>query len=142
MCIFVQTVQRVKNTQILVAPLVGDRQLTCYMNWVSITGFLPGRKLQKTAANRKLVKQRRANLKNAMILPVPSGQPITIVDLSKMKKIFETLDACFPKYFKQRKGRSKSPSKRKRSSGNLEVHKVCIYITLPSFIYIYKYTNT
>ena len=36
-------------------------------------------------------------IKNAMVLPVPSGKPITLLDFSKHGAPFIALEACFPK---------------------------------------------
>ena len=37
------------------------------------------------------------DIKNAMVLPVPSGKPITLLDFSKHGAPFIALEACFPK---------------------------------------------
>jgi hypothetical protein len=63
MCFFVGRIQSVKRTRILVSPLENKRQLIVYENKVETQ--LPGRK------------------KNAMVLPVPSGQEIRLFDLSE-----------------------------------------------------------
>lgn len=61
MCIFIRAINTVTKTRILVAPLPGNRQLTVYENEVTV----------KTVS------------KNCMILPVPTGQEIQLVDLSQ-----------------------------------------------------------
>lgn len=61
MCIFVAPVLRVSKTRIAVAPLSDNRQLIVYENQVS----------------------QQPGARNAMVLPVPAGQPVTLVDFSK-----------------------------------------------------------
>ena len=74
MCIFVQEVKHVAATKIFVAPLPDGRQITIYMNSASTA------------------------VPNAMILPVPTGQPITLLDCSKLSSLFKTLESVFPTY--------------------------------------------
>lgn len=76
MCIFTAPVRRVANTRILVAPLLEGRQLTVYENNVEQN--------QKTA-------------RNAMVLPVPSGAPVTMVDLSIYRgNLWDDCESFFP----------------------------------------------
>lgn len=74
MCIFVAPVRSVQGTQILVSTLPNGRQLIVYENHVHQVG------------------------KNAMVLPVPAGQPIELIDMSRYKgNVWDDCDALFPK---------------------------------------------
>jgi Zinc finger, ZZ type len=74
MCIFIAPVLRVTRTRILVAPLPANRQLIVYENNVEQMG------------------------RNAMVLPVPSGDPIALMDLSRYKgNVWEDCESMFPK---------------------------------------------
>jgi len=74
MCIFNGNVIRVANTQILVLPLPGGRQLTVYSNTVE------------------------TDSPNAMILPVPKGEvPVVPCDTSKYTEVFRDCEALFPR---------------------------------------------
>lgn len=73
MCIFVAPVLRVSKTRILVSPLPGKRQMIVYENHVEQDG------------------------KNAMVLPVPSGQPISFVDLSHYRgNVWKDCESMIP----------------------------------------------
>lgn len=75
MCIFTSDVDSVSNTKILVAPLPGGRQITVYEN------------------------QAQTSVPNTMILPVPSGQDIELLDLSKKfpgQTLWKQVDKLFP----------------------------------------------
>jgi hypothetical protein len=74
MCIFIAPVLRVTRTRILVAPLPANRQLIVYENNVEQMG------------------------RNAMVLPVPSGDRIALMDLSRYKgNVWEDCESMFPK---------------------------------------------
>lgn len=74
MCIFTAPVRKVHKTRILVSPLAkNNRQLIVYENQVEQHG------------------------KNAMVLPVPSGQNIELVDLSKYRgNVWDDCESMFP----------------------------------------------
>lgn len=73
MCIFAFSVEKVTNTRIAVVALPDGRQLTVYENSVFTTGS------------------------NCMILPIPSGTDITLIDLSSHKRFWENCEAFFPR---------------------------------------------
>lgn len=90
MCIMAAPVEHVGGTRILVAPLEGNLQLTCYANEIS------------------------ASSPNAMILPVPLPSPesvreVSLVNLQSVDYLFTDLQKAFPK--KQRKASSRSKSR-------------------------------
>lgn len=74
MCIFTAPVRKVHKTRILVSPLAkNNRQLIVYENQVEQQG------------------------KNAMVLPVPNGQNIELVDLSKYRgNVWDDCESMFP----------------------------------------------
>lgn len=74
MCIFTAPVRKVHKTRILVSPLAkNNRQLIVYENQVEQHG------------------------KNAMVLPVPNGQNIELVDLSKYRgNVWNDCESMFP----------------------------------------------
>lgn len=75
MCIFTRPVESVSNTRIAVGLVAPGRQLTVYENAVSI-----------------------GQAGTAMVLPVPNGGPIDMLDLSKEDWSWKALDdAYFPK---------------------------------------------
>lgn len=73
MCIFTGPVRSVHKTRIIVSPLPANRQLIVYENHVEQSG------------------------KNAMVLPVPSGQEIHLIDLSKYRgNVWNDCESLFP----------------------------------------------
>lgn len=76
MCIFVAPVLRVTKTRILIAPLENNRQLTVYENQVM---------------------QQGSGRRNAMVLPVPSGGEVELLDLSQYTgSVWEDCEALIP----------------------------------------------
>lgn len=73
MCIFVAPVRSVRKTRILVAPIPDNAQLTVYENQV------------------------QSSTKNAMVLPVPSGSNIKLLDLSHYRgNIWDQCERLLP----------------------------------------------
>lgn len=105
MCIFAAPVKNVAATKILVAPLEGGCQLTCYATTVE------------------------ANSPNAMILPVPLPDPsaaeqVSLVNLQSVDFLFADLDKAFPVAKRDPNSRLKSaPKARAMKMDYLEVQR-------------------
>lgn len=103
MCLFNNSVDSVKKTNILVCLLKDGRQFTAYQNEVVMK--------KKTS--------------NAMVLPAPLTGDFALVDLSSYPNLFNDCNHCFPK--KPAPKSLFSRSKQSKSLGKLEVHQVGSY---------------
>jgi hypothetical protein len=109
MCIFNRRVAKVYGTTILVAPLLGGRQLCVYENNVAV-----GAKAEP----------------NAMILPLPlgKGEKLVPVDLSKVATFFQQCEQCFEEEEEMKSSSShRGSNKQDKSKAKLEVIDVGSY---------------
>jgi len=129
MCCFNRPVSEVNKTRILVLPTKDGRQVTVSENVVGVSG---GRGKKDEAKRQAIEAKQKEKYENAMILPAPlkAGSKVQLLDLSKDKFKFASLEAYFPHRVEKEKEKSKGKKflkNQKDDKAPLEVHEVGAY---------------